>query len=210
MTEYEWLASTDPEAMFTCPDRAGLASERKGLLFALACLRRVWHCLTEQSREAVEVLERVADRLPAGDEREAARRAAELGVHAAGSYHTDYFTADYYGYDPTPANVLINLADAVRVAAAAGLTDALHVSNCAASAASAGGAAGGVEDWLFERAAQAALLRDLFGPLPFRPLAVSPAWQMAEVVPLAQAAYDQRELPAGTLEATRLAVLGRP
>jgi hypothetical protein len=50
-------------------------------------------------------------------------------------------------------------------------------------------------------------LCDLFGPLPFRPVSVSPAWQTAEVVALAQAAYDHRELPDGTLDTTRLAVL---
>jgi hypothetical protein len=51
------------------------------------------------------------------------------------------------------------------------------------------------------------LLRDLFGPLPFRPVTVSPAWQTPQVVALTQAAYDQRELPAGTLDLARLAIL---
>ena len=50
-------------------------------------------------------------------------------------------------------------------------------------------------------------LRDLFGPLPFRPVTVSPGWQTPQVVAQAQAAYDERELPAGTLNITRLAVL---
>jgi hypothetical protein len=42
---------------------------------------------------------------------------------------------------------------------------------------------------------------------PFRPVTVSPTWQTPEVISLAQAAYDERVLPAGTLNATRLAVL---
>jgi hypothetical protein len=50
-------------------------------------------------------------------------------------------------------------------------------------------------------------LRDLLGPVPFRPVTLSRAWRTPQVVALAQAAYGQRELPAGTLEATRLAVL---
>jgi hypothetical protein len=49
------------------------------------------------------------------------------------------------------------------------------------------------------------LLRDIFNP--FRPSTIGPAWQTAQVVALAQAAYDQLELPAGTLDLTRLAVL---
>jgi hypothetical protein len=51
------------------------------------------------------------------------------------------------------------------------------------------------------------LLRDIFGPLPFRPVHLDPAWRTRQVVALAQAASDQRELPSGSLDTTRLAVL---
>jgi hypothetical protein len=57
-----------------------------------------------------------------------------------------------------------------------------------------------------ERAAHVALLRDIFGN-PFRPVTLDPAWQTPQVVALARAAYDERELPAGTLDLARLAVL---
>ena len=57
-----------------------------------------------------------------------------------------------------------------------------------------------------ERAAQAALLRCVFGN-PFRPVTLDPALRTPTVVALAQAAYDERQLPAGTLDAQRLAVL---
>jgi hypothetical protein len=52
---------------------------------------------------------------------------------------------------------------------------------------------------------QCHLLRDIFNP--FRPVTVSPAWQTSQAVALAQAAYEQRELPAGDLDVARLAVL---
>jgi hypothetical protein len=61
-----------------------------------------------------------------------------------------------------------------------------------------------------EPAAQQAFLRDLFGPLPFRPVTVDPtwlAWHGGAAVKLAQAVYDERELPSGHLDAARLAVL---
>jgi hypothetical protein len=62
-----------------------------------------------------------------------------------------------------------------------------------------------------EFAAQNRVLRDLFGPLPFRPLPpLSPCvstWNDGTVVRLATAAYEERSLPAGTLENGRLAVL---
>jgi len=56
---------------------------------------------------------------------------------------------------------------------------------------------------------QASFLRDIFGN-PFRPVTLTPAvlaWNDATVVHLAQAAYEERQMPAGTLDNTRLAVL---
>jgi hypothetical protein len=57
-----------------------------------------------------------------------------------------------------------------------------------------------------ELAAQAALLRDVFGN-PFRPVLLDPAWLTQEVSSLAHAAYDNRLLPQGNLDSARLAVL---
>jgi hypothetical protein len=57
-----------------------------------------------------------------------------------------------------------------------------------------------------ELAVQAALLRDIFAN-PFRPVVITPAWFTPTVLKLAQAAYDNRVLPAGLLDYTRLAVL---
>ena len=50
------------------------------------------------------------------------------------------------------------------------------------------------------------LVRDLFGN-PFRPVRLDPAWRTPDVLQLAQAAYEHRALPAGTLEAERLLLL---
>jgi hypothetical protein len=61
-----------------------------------------------------------------------------------------------------------------------------------------------------EHAAQATLLLDIIGN-PFRPpLAIAPsllAWRDGTVKRLAEAAYEERVLPAGTLDFGRLAVL---
>jgi hypothetical protein len=61
-----------------------------------------------------------------------------------------------------------------------------------------------------EREVQAILLRDLFGN-PFRPLAPLDAAVLAgsggTVIRLAEAVYDERDLPAGTFRPDRLAVL---
>lgn len=50
------------------------------------------------------------------------------------------------------------------------------------------------------------VLRCIFGN-PFHPVALDPALRTPAILALAQAAYDNRTLPAGTLEPDRLAVL---
>jgi hypothetical protein len=51
------------------------------------------------------------------------------------------------------------------------------------------------------------LLNDIFGN-PFRPAVVDATWLTPAVLSLAQAAYDHRLLPSGTLDPARLAELG--
>src|SRR5262249_27365406 len=43
-----------------------------------------------------------------------------------------------------------------------------------------------------ERSAQCSLLRDIFGPLPFHPVTLNPAWRTSNVTALAQSIYDDR------------------
>jgi len=50
------------------------------------------------------------------------------------------------------------------------------------------------------------LIRDIFGN-PFRPRTIDLAWLTPAVLALAQAAYDERQLPAGTLDNDHLAIL---
>lgn len=50
------------------------------------------------------------------------------------------------------------------------------------------------------------LLLDLFGN-PFQPVTINPDWITPTVLSLAQAAYEERSLPSGTLDNTRLAIL---
>jgi hypothetical protein len=65
MTEAEWLQATDPEPMLEF--LRGKASDRKLLLFAAACQRRIWHFLEagDTGRSLVEALEPYADGLTA-------------------------------------------------------------------------------------------------------------------------------------------------
>jgi hypothetical protein len=61
-----------------------------------------------------------------------------------------------------------------------------------------------------ERWARAKLLRDIFGPLPFRSITVSPAvltWNDGTLPRLALVIYEDRKMPEGTLDPARLAIL---
>ncbi len=60
--------------------------------------------------------------------------------------------------------------------------------------------------WSTERPALCHLLRDLFGN-PCRPVVLDPAWLTPDVAGLGRAAYEDRLLPGGELDPTRLAVL---
>jgi hypothetical protein len=60
--------------------------------------------------------------------------------------------------------------------------------------------------WEEERAEQAVLVRDIFAN-PFRPVTLDPTWRTRSVLSLAQAAYEDIDLPGGTLDLARLAIL---
>jgi hypothetical protein len=56
-----------------------------------------------------------------------------------------------------------------------------------------------------ERRLQCGFVRDIFNP--FRPVTIDPTWLTPTTVALAEATYDNRTRPAGTLDPARLAVL---
>jgi hypothetical protein len=233
MTEADWLACTDPRPMLQSLNmrtraRAGRQGRTSDLerfrLFACACCRRLWHLLRQADQEAVQVLEAYTQSLDRKELLKARKMHRPAGNQAGNEM--SLVSRDH----PASESLLLtawarNLASSVVWEATA--TKPTSSANAHLSAARAVGSlqrAGTTEgrgepgpvkrptiNWCIvseeELAAQAALLRDIFGPIPFRPITLDPAWRTPEVVALAQAAYDQRELPSGTLDITRLAVL---
>jgi hypothetical protein len=191
MTEAEWLACTDPTPMLEfLGDRA---SSRKLRLFAVACCRRIWPLITEaHCREAVEVAERFADGFVNAEAREAAHLAAERVRQEvedtqaplfSGVAHATAYAASYTIHDK--GTVWLACRAAVNAACAAG--HALSRQGASENEVAAANNA--------EFAAQAALVRDLFGnpsrlaPFPDHSWLV---WKEGAVVMLAQAIYDDR------------------
>lgn len=196
MTEAEWLASSDPESMIFDVqfdhNSTFVGRERKLRLLGCACCRLMWHDLVDShSRAAVEVGERYADGLATWEEIRDARLAAEEDT-------------------PTPARLVdferLPAAERVERSAAASarsvcraedgwnfvehardvIRNTLQVARDEAFGPGEGETSGIV----------ISLIRDIFGPLSFRPVVVVPAWLTSAVTALAQQMYDSRDFAA--------------
>jgi hypothetical protein len=197
MTEADWSTSTDVASMLQFLRSRGRASDRKLRLFSVACCRQIWSLLTDtRSRRAVEIAEAYADGLaglPAlRDAYQAAWAAAKEAI-ASRDADADQDPDRLYGmHDDGLA------APAACAAAYAASPDAQQMDQGGYYARHAQmRAASPVPHAESTRpdAEQSALLSDLFGPVPFRDVAVSPSlltWKDGTLPKLAQAIYDER------------------
>jgi hypothetical protein len=169
VTEAEWDACADPEAMLRL--LRGRVSDRKLRLFAVACCRRVAHINTHPgAAPAVEAAERFAD----GRIGERERLQAWRGVYAK-----------QYG-DLTTWSAALG---AVKKQA---FPAARHASSRAAYDVAAGLSGDSWRQaWEAERRAQAGLLRCIAGN-PFRPVAPEPGWLTSTAAGLASGIYAER------------------
>jgi hypothetical protein len=201
--EAGWLSCDDLTPMLEF--LRGKASERKLRLFAAACVRSHWDLLVDpRSRAAVELSERVADGHRPPKDLAAAYRAAwavvpllpdRMALVSAARAAGRTVQRDAYEAGCFTANEIV----------------ALHTELAEEGASSE--AEGERLYWTGKALGKgrlACLLRDVCGPLPFRPVAFDRRWldwNGGTVVKLAQSAYDERRLPGGTLELGRLAIL---
>jgi hypothetical protein len=196
VTEDEFNRCTDPQQMLTF--LRGRASERKLRLFAVACGRRYCHVWEESARRHA-YYRRVK---PSVDD--LCRRI----VDAAERYADGQGTAEKVDSLRREMRGCEGMCLGLSWAATAAMDgDAAHFARQFADWTPAP-----EEPWdgPAEQLFQAALLRDLLGPLPFRPVTIPApvlAWNSGCVVKLAAAIYEERKLPEGTLDAGRLAVL---
>jgi hypothetical protein len=198
MTEAEWEECADPERMLGYLRRKAVATPRKLRLYACACCRTVWHSITEEcGRSAVEVAERLADGLAGDEEAEGARRRVWEAYRLAGVGWTAPRRALHAVLLSLHPQIETCIANAMSATWSAAL-DAIKATGAGWDSAVARG----------EGAKLAALLREIIPtPLARRRKQLAPGWRTSAVVGLAQAAYEERILPSGTLDCQRLAVL---
>jgi hypothetical protein len=211
VTEGKWLKATDPTPMLEYLRAKNTASERRLRLFAVACSRRILHLLPGEVVEyAVRLHEGFADSAGCDQEMKAAAVAA---VQDRAEAHPEA-GANYQG--------LMGVVITSQALSHPLFELGVHCLANAVAWAAAPTAVVEPDDWSSpkdprwraaragERAAQADVLRDLFGnPLRAKP-AIDPAWLAWNdgiVKRLAEGIYAERAMPAGTLDPQRLAVL---
>ena len=177
MKESRWLSCRDPRMMLTFIH--GKATDRRIRLFACACCRQVlWE--DERNRTAVAFAEKFADGLITKQEWRPMRNVVRNAARKR------------------------NLAIVMRTTVSDARTYAAHVVNWAAKDAYVPFA-----DSPIDRQRQCKLLRDIFGN-PFRPVSIDTAWltwNNATVPSIAQAIYDERELPSGHFDNGQFGIL---
>jgi hypothetical protein len=207
LTEAEWNRCTSPEDMLQFVRATGKASDRKLRLFAVACCRRVWDLIRpEACRQGLETAERFAEGLAGPQQLGAAYAAADeaffyLRMDTAYSEDAAYAAAQAAARPLAVDEVCRAVATATAYSAGSARSRVAGVPGEAAAYEQAEAAA----DAMLAR-----LLRCMFGPLAFRPVALAPAllaWHDGTLGRLAQAAYEYRNVPQGTLDNGRLAVL---
>jgi hypothetical protein len=219
MTESEWVACTDPGPMMGLLQGSGKTCERLCRLFACACVRRVWpQFLDAACGRAVEAAEQFADEVAAVDALTAALAGMDFTRRLRGAPAAARAACWDVAFDAKAASRLnpayggggsYEWGMASRAAGHARQAAVWHAAGRARRSGRPAREAMRASRYA-ESQAQADLLRCFCGD-PFRQApTVSPAWltwNNSSILRLAEATYNERQLPAGTLDVARLAVL---
>jgi hypothetical protein len=202
MNEKLWLGCTHPDPMLRFLRGSGKASNRKVRLFTCALCRQVWHFLVQEaSRNSVDVTERFADGQGEDYDRGMAYNAADRAAQGV-AHHL----GEVIPHLPSAPRLRDSHADAAYAAADAAQPNVWDAVDLVADQTMKALREGYDESCL----KRSMLLRDIFGLLPFRDVHIDSAWLSwnNNLIPrLAEAAYNERQLPGGTLDVARLAVL---
>jgi hypothetical protein len=178
MTEAEWIASQDAPAMLRFLNRPEMRRRvrlaRKLRLFAVASCRVALHLLPDPRTEAaVDAAEHLADEQTALKDLVQVRETAEAVAR------------ERIGHEPGDMTWWVARMASHTLSRHA--QDAAWESLYPSSLSVFGG---------LQPTAQAVIARDLFGPLPFRPVTLDPTWRTSTAVALASQMYDGRDFSA--------------
>jgi hypothetical protein len=183
-SDTEWQRSQDLYRLLNPLEKR--VSDRKLMLFSIACVRHIWRLLTDRrSREIVEVVEKYVD--GAADEEETSLLLKRFddaywrGELMAGAHYEAVRCVAQKGSGAS-------LQAAVEAEDAAGSAAAREVDDTEEWSPAKTAAWKEAED--AERDAQLRLLRDIMGN-PFRPIVMQSGWLTSEVVKLASSIYQQ-------------------
>lgn len=217
MNEDAWLAASRPGPLLAFLHDSGLASARKLRLLLCASCRQLWPLFRDGvTREAVELAERQADGQAArGQLRQARQGVLRLLQDGMGWKEEDgveYLMDRHEGFgfhDPPEEAGRLTAAMAAAWATAAEARPG-QVSRALQLLADTRPSSRKVQDREECMLRQAGLVRDIFGN-PFRPLRPGPAsllhWNDGTIPRMANASYEDRDLPAGVLDPAHLAIL---
>jgi hypothetical protein len=200
VTEEEWLAlgGGSPWPAWCSMPVPEEGPDRKKLLLVAHLVRQVADQMTDpRFVEVIEVAERYADGLASQQEKsDAHRRAYEVWDTA-----------------PQPHEAAADAANvARRFLYDQGETAEMMVGAAGSRAARLAGVSGKKAEAARREAERAMesrirrLINEVHGN-PFRPVTLDPAWRSPAVAALARAAYEERLMPAGELDPSRLRVL---
>jgi hypothetical protein len=208
MDEQKWIlewGASNPESDWIQFLSENGATPRKFRLFCCACCRLVWDLLTlAHTREAVEVAERFADGLAT----EAERNAAEVALYPLETI-PDEAEQSNPAYKAAPAAMNAVWRDPRGNHDPAHGASYIEGSVLRVLSGKGSGSRSSVEErgYFAWKRQILPLWGDIFGVLFRESPSIDPLRRIPAVLALAQAAYDNRQLPDGTLEPDRLAVL---
>lgn len=200
MTEGEWLAAVHPQKMLDFLDSIDALTDRKQRLLDCACVRRIWHLLTDDARNVVEIAERYADGFAELDEMTdlrgqilaAAEIEAELNIQAInnGAQRDPIGSPNRYSALSAAAGVAWEYSGGTNP-----LRDAANALSAEAIAYEGPVRSQPIKRLFVEQRNQTDIVREVFGN-PFRAADFLRDWRTDTVTLLARTMYESREFSA--------------
>jgi hypothetical protein len=193
MTETEWRSGTDPHSLLASVGFT--ASERKRLLSMVACASRIpGSLICPEIEDAVGLVTRLAE--GQGEEQDA--DVLYITMMDRASEFSPLALTDLEKAQAEIAAAILGVTNSWRVWMLA------HVVGMATGTPFDEAGRKRLLGWTpelshsiqKEHAAAAEFLRDIFGPLVFRPVSADPAWLTSTVLALARQMYDSRDFSA--------------